>query len=100
MARCSSGVASHVIICAACRDLDEVTLTKLVPVAGGADETVRLWSLEHGTAAGAAGSSKLSKAAVLQAMSVYRTKSTPVTHVQFSSRNLLLGAGSFTLRNS
>eukprot|EP00197_Chlamydomonas_leiostraca_P005250 CAMPEP_0202881366 /NCGR_PEP_ID=MMETSP1391-20130828/36419_1 /ASSEMBLY_ACC=CAM_ASM_000867 /TAXON_ID=1034604 /ORGANISM="Chlamydomonas leiostraca, Strain SAG 11-49" /LENGTH=424 /DNA_ID=CAMNT_0049564039 /DNA_START=6 /DNA_END=1280 /DNA_ORIENTATION=- len=75
---------------------------------GGADETVRLWSLEQiaasqkaaGAAAGGGGDdgAKPAKPLSLQPMSVYRTKSTPVSHVQFSFRNLLLGAGCFSLR--
>ena len=68
--------------------LDSSCHTELCAVlVGGADNSVRLWSMIGHDTEGAA----------LQPAKTYLTKSTPVFHVQFSPRNLLLGSGSFTL---
>ena len=112
-------------------------------LAGGADETVRLWSNETagdvmpasagpsgtadaaaaapgagagGAGAGAAGvtgvvavgrggrdppgvcPSSSSAPALYCPVKAYRTKSSPVVALRFTNRNLLLGAGAFTLR--
>ena len=90
--------------------------------AGGADCTVRLWSvsqqgvvqnptaqdtaaaaeangvmhLSSGTVAGHGGGSDSSRADRAGSLACLRTKATPVVAVHFSRRNLLLGAGALT----
>lgn len=74
---------------------------------GGADETVRVWSAQDvASAASAAGTSstasapspKLNHSKYDQVVASH-TKSSSVTRLQFSNRNLLLAAGAFNFRN-
>ena len=66
--------------------------------AGGADGTVRLWSL-GGSSASSSGASTPAAgiAASLEAAQTLTTKATPVCKVTFTRRNLLLAAGSLLL---
>ncbi len=63
--------------------------------AGGADNTLRLWSVS-GSPAGQDG--QPSSASGLKQLQSYPTKATPVFAVKFTRRNLLLGSGALTLR--
>jgi hypothetical protein len=73
--------------------------------AGGADGTVRLWSLGSAAAAAEAATGPGKKAGVdatkpqaqLKPLRTLRTKSTPVFALHFTPRNLLLGSGALTL---
>ncbi|EIE22407.1 putative TAF5 [Coccomyxa subellipsoidea C-169] len=62
---------------------------------GGADNTLRLWSVS-GSPAGQDG--QPSSASGLKQLQSYPTKATPVFAVKFTRRNLLLGSGALTLR--
>lgn len=63
--------------------------------AGGADNTLKLWSV-GGSAAGQDG--QPSSASDLKQLQSYPTKASPVFAVKFTRRNLLLGSGALTLR--
>ncbi|KAL7750605.1 Transcription initiation factor TFIID subunit 5 [Sorochytrium milnesiophthora] len=82
---------------------------------GGADNSVRIWDVlksgdEDGGVAGAGGGSAMApngladggagkkrkkRAQIIDAIETFYTKKTPVVHVQFTRRNLLLGVGAF-----
>ena len=65
----------------------------MLGAAGSADHTVRLWGskLEDGQE-----SSK--EAPNVSLLKTFTTKATPVFHVSFTPRNLLLASGAMTLR--
>ena len=72
--------------------------------AGGADATVRYWSLQDSSPAAEAGRGKSDPAADVQPprsvpglLKTFQTKATPVFALHFTQRNLLLGTGALTL---
>jgi len=72
-----------------------------VLASGGADSTLRLWDVnalevterQRGSAAAAAAADKRTSPRFGSCLKSLGTKSTPVVHVKFTHRNLLLGVG-------
>ena len=64
-------------------------LTCRLQFAGSADQTVRLWSPRSPESLAAEGTPLLK---------TFKTKATPVFHVQFMRTNVLMAAGALTLR--
>lgn len=69
-----------------------------VLASGGADNSVRIWDLALSSPLGSAVERAESNVSVAP-MRTFATKSTPVCHVRWTRRNLLLAGGSFDVSN-